>query len=75
MVSEKVGLSLAYQAAWRVGIVCPASNALAASVMIEYSPRIAGTTPAFNRVVQGHEHGPLRHECMEQQVQQASAGG
>jgi hypothetical protein len=33
------------------------------------------TTPAFNRVVQGHENGALRHECMAQQVQQASTGG
>jgi len=47
MVSEKVALSLTYQAAWRIAIGCCSSNCFAASVTIEYSARIAGVVRAI----------------------------
>ena len=47
MVSEKVAMSLAYQAAWRIAIGCCSSRYFAASVTIEYSARIAGVVRAM----------------------------
>ena len=50
-MSEKVALSLAYQAGCRIAIGCCSSKCFAASVTIEYKARIVG--------VVGDGRGPL----------------